>query len=102
MRAYCTSPNFPSFCDHLNWHIRDGENVTCPFPNCEKHFHVKSSFTSHISRKHRESLENPVIIDADASNCRHDSDIHDDIVVHSEVDDNCNDKDEHPTSWMAP
>ena len=47
------SSNFSSLCEHLKSHISDGERIVCPFNGCELNFTVKSSFTSHISRKHR-------------------------------------------------
>lgn len=87
-----TSHNYSSLCDHVKWHIRDGKKITCPFPNCEKRFYVKSSFTSHISRKHKESLKNPVQVHNDVSDCRHDSDTEDthDTFMHLQDDACCN------------
>ncbi|XP_056623049.1 uncharacterized protein LOC130436430 isoform X1 [Triplophysa dalaica] len=39
---------------HLKEHIAEGRVVTCPVTGCNHTFFVKSSFTSHISRKHRQ------------------------------------------------
>lgn len=47
-----TSTSVSSLCEHLKWHIRDGKAVKCPFQSCKKIFRVRSSFLSHISRKH--------------------------------------------------
>ncbi|XP_023184309.1 uncharacterized protein LOC111606963 [Xiphophorus maculatus] len=43
---------------HLKHHIVEGRVVNCPFRGCKKVFHVKSSFTAHISRKHRDLADN--------------------------------------------
>lgn len=40
---------------HLKFHISKREAVHCPFNNCDHSFSVKSSFTSHLSRKHKNS-----------------------------------------------
>ncbi len=37
----------------LKWHIRDGKKIECPMTGCKKYFRVKSSFSAHISRKHK-------------------------------------------------
>ena len=47
-----TSTNFSSLCEPLKWHIRDGKKIECPFESCKKNFRVRSSFLSHMSRKH--------------------------------------------------
>lgn len=47
-----------SLVAHLNEHILEGRQVTCPVRGCKCVFSVKSSFTSHMSRKHRHCLEN--------------------------------------------
>ncbi|KAA0723998.1 hypothetical protein E1301_Tti023112 [Triplophysa tibetana] len=36
-------------------HLSKGEVVCCPFEKCEKKFRLRSSFTAHVSRKHRTS-----------------------------------------------
>ena len=38
---------------HLKEHIVEGRPVACPVTGCKNTFTVKSSFTAHISRKHR-------------------------------------------------
>lgn len=35
---------------HLKEHIEDGMTITCFYPNCEKKYHISSSFASHISK----------------------------------------------------
>ncbi|MED6240845.1 hypothetical protein ATANTOWER_029279, partial [Ataeniobius toweri] len=45
---------------HLKEHIVEGRQVTCPVRGCTSVFCVKSSFTSHISRKHKNYLENVI------------------------------------------
>lgn len=44
------------FC-HLRSHLKNHENVTCPFKNCTYHTNVYSSFNAHKSRKHSGSLD---------------------------------------------
>ncbi|XP_076875209.1 uncharacterized protein LOC143525314 isoform X2 [Brachyhypopomus gauderio] len=39
---------------HLKEHIMEGRVVTCPVRGCTNTFKVKSSFTAHMSRKHRD------------------------------------------------
>lgn len=38
---------------HLKEHIVEGRPVACPVTGCKNTFTVKSSFTAHMSRKHR-------------------------------------------------
>ena len=45
--------NRHDFVQHLKVHLNDGHVVTCPFSNCTGVFRVASSFTSHLSRKHK-------------------------------------------------
>ena len=47
------SRDLVSFLAHLRGHAEDGIPVSCPFRGCEKSFSIKSSFSSHLSRKHR-------------------------------------------------
>ena len=42
------------FLGHLRHHIQDNVEVVCPFKDCAKSFSVKSSFSSHLSRIHRD------------------------------------------------
>lgn len=49
--------NTQSFYSHLKVHIRERKEVACPFRNCDKRLKVQSSFSSHISRKHKKSSE---------------------------------------------
>ncbi|XP_020562397.2 uncharacterized protein LOC110015774 [Oryzias latipes] len=44
---------------HLKKHIEEGRHVTCPVKGCQSVFSVKSTFTSHMSRKHKR-LENVI------------------------------------------
>lgn len=46
---------------HLKIHIKDRKTVACPFKQCEKQFQVFSTFTSHMSRKHRTSPESSLV-----------------------------------------
>lgn len=46
---------------HLNDHIGEGRSVSCPVSGCKHVFTKKSSFTSHMSRKHKAC--SPDIID---------------------------------------
>ena len=39
---------------HLKGHIRKGRTVSCPFRNCDKKFLVMPSFSSHLSRTHKQ------------------------------------------------
>lgn len=53
--------NSQSFFSHLKGLIRDRKEVGCPFRNCTKSFKVQSSFTSHMSRKHKKSSDESLI-----------------------------------------
>ena len=46
---------------HLKSHITEGKTVTCPFRQCDKIFTVKSTFTSHVSRKHKDCSEGSLV-----------------------------------------
>lgn len=50
----CTavSNDASSLIKHLYKHMRDGVSVTCPIKHCNKSYHVKSSFSGHLSRDH--------------------------------------------------
>lgn len=48
-----TCSELPLLFSHLKSHIKDGVEVTCPFRACGKKFKVKSTFSSHLSRTHR-------------------------------------------------
>ena len=39
---------------HLKEHLVEGRPVACPVSGCKNKFSVKSSFTAHMSRKHRD------------------------------------------------
>ena len=41
------------FLAHLRGHIEDQVSVLCPFKNCERTYHNKKSFSSHLSRNHK-------------------------------------------------
>lgn len=45
------------FFPHLKVHIKEGRRVACPFEQCDASFTVISTFTSHLSRKHKNSSE---------------------------------------------
>ena len=40
---------------HLRQHIKDGENIECPFINCVKTFHNLNTFAVHLTRIHNDS-----------------------------------------------
>lgn len=46
-----------AFYSHLKTHIREGKTVACPYRHCSKSFTVLSTFTSHMSRKHKNGAE---------------------------------------------
>lgn len=50
-----------ALCAHLRIHIRDGKKVCCPFDGCSKYFRVRTSFASHISRKHTQALRTHIL-----------------------------------------
>lgn len=65
------SVNITTVCAHLRLHIRNGKSVTCPYDGCTNKFRVMSSFTAHVSRKHRQpelrqfnQIESEVIVPA--------------------------------------
>ncbi len=45
---------------HLKEHIVEGRAVSCPVRGCNADFRVKSSFTAHMSRKHRGCTDSSV------------------------------------------
>lgn len=45
---------------HLKEHIAEGREVCCPVTGCTSVFNVKSSFTSHILRKHRDLTDSSI------------------------------------------
>lgn len=53
--AVCSNPQ--ELFKHLKGHIDSGLDIQCPFLNCTCKFRNKSTFSSHISRKHRGSLQ---------------------------------------------
>lgn len=46
---------------HLKEHIAEGRLVKCPVRGCKSVFTVKSSFPSHLSRKHRHCSVNMIL-----------------------------------------
>lgn len=48
--------NSSLLCVHLRIHIPNGKKVNCPFEGCSKYFRVRTSFATHLSRKHRQSF----------------------------------------------
>jgi len=63
------------FLNHLKSHLSDGSgtSVTCPYDDCDKSFSVRSSFSSHLSRKHRDTctqnLSAAVVHNGEAEEC---------------------------------
>ena len=54
--SFCdfTCQDVAEFLRHLKRHIAENIEIQCPFKECTKGFSVRSSFTAHISRCHRE------------------------------------------------
>ena len=44
---------FVEFQTHLRSHITKGEEIQCPYKDCDKRFSKKSSYSAHLSRNHR-------------------------------------------------
>ena len=56
MKLECFQMSFTSYEDfikHLKLHLSKKEEITCPYEGCKSTFRIKSSFSSHLSRKHR-------------------------------------------------
>lgn len=53
---FCTirCHSISTLLSHLKGHIREGRTVSCPFRNCDKRFLVVSTFSSHLSRTHKQ------------------------------------------------
>ncbi|XP_035982662.1 uncharacterized protein LOC118557207 [Fundulus heteroclitus] len=49
----CEFHTVKELISHLKKHIEEGRPVACPVKGCQNTFTVKSSFTAHMSRKHR-------------------------------------------------
>lgn len=54
---------------HLKEHIAEGRHVACPVTGCKSVFTGKSSFTSHMSRKHRHWSENAICASIKDTHC---------------------------------
>jgi len=54
--SFCeyTCQDVAGFLGHLKRHIAENVEIQCPFKACIKAFSVRSSFTAHVSRCHRE------------------------------------------------
>nr|XP_055027253.1 uncharacterized protein LOC129416852 isoform X2 [Misgurnus anguillicaudatus]XP_055039674.1 uncharacterized protein LOC129427310 isoform X3 [Misgurnus anguillicaudatus] len=50
----------PGLVAHLKNHMKEGRAVNCPVRGCKYTFQIKSSFTSHMSRKHRNCSFNSI------------------------------------------
>ena len=71
--SYCNVRNchenfYNSRCliKHLKDHIVEGFTVQCPISGCNKTYNVISSFTSHLSRYHREQNAYTLAVDSEA------------------------------------
>lgn len=53
--------NLNDLLQHLKSHIAQDTEVTCPFQGCGFKFRVKSSFSSHLSRRHRDTSNRKVL-----------------------------------------
>ena len=49
-----------SLVAHLKNHMKEGRAVNCPVRGCKSAFQIMSSFTSHMSRKHRNCSVNSI------------------------------------------
>lgn len=56
------SSSLPDFISHIKMHIKEGRRVTCPFMQCGKTFAIISTFTSPLSRKHKEDTRQSITI----------------------------------------
>ena len=54
---------------HLKEHIAEGRHVACPARGCKSVFSAKSSFSSHMSRKHRHWSENVICASNQDTHC---------------------------------
>lgn len=45
---------------HLKKHLVEGRAITCPIAGCQRTYTLKSSFTSHLSRKHPQCSVNSI------------------------------------------
>lgn len=45
----------------LKTHIREGKEASSPFRYCDKKFVTVSTFSSHVSRKHKDSSEQHLV-----------------------------------------
>ena len=54
---------------HLKEHMAEGRHVTCPVRGCKSVFTAKTSFTSHMSRKHRHWSENVICASIQDAHC---------------------------------
>lgn len=55
--------NLDDLLQHLKSHITQGNEITCPFQGCGLKYRVKSSFSSHLSRRHKETTNRNVLPD---------------------------------------
>ncbi len=64
---------------HLKSHITEGKTVTCPFKHCDKKITEKSTFTSRMSKKHKdyskESLVDSISNSISTSDCNDEGDM---------------------------
>ena len=65
---FCSSRQLIS---HLKQHIKDGLKVKCPYIGCNSFYKVISSFSAHLSRKHRSQplQDNEVSVANTSTNC---------------------------------
>lgn len=56
-----------SFFTHLKSHIVNGVKIECPYNNCSVKFGTKSSFTSHLSRYHKNDSFTQLISNSDVN-----------------------------------
>jgi hypothetical protein len=54
------SNNMQQFLSHLRDHIDEGDEILCPFTNCNRKYSNKHSFATHLSREHRKRAASDV------------------------------------------
>lgn len=56
----CQHQDSKSLIAHLKEHIMEGRTMSCPVRGCTNVFKVKSSFTAHMSRKHKDFADSSI------------------------------------------
>jgi len=70
-RIECSGISFTSSDNlkkHLKQHLSKRQDIMCPYENCSSSFKVKSTFTSHLTRKHKIGVQNLPLAGLNAEN----------------------------------